>query len=460
MSRVGGAVSLSQPDRSATPPAPDLQAVLDGQRIGRYQLLVLAVIFALTWADGVDLQVSSFAAADIAREWGIAKADLAPFLSAGLFGLLLGSPALGWVGDRVGRKPALLLSCGALAAVSVLCAAAASLTMLISVRVAAGFFIGGLLPNLIALAVEIAPARRRGLYVVLAATGVGLGATCTAWLMTALPALHHWRTLFLFSAAAPAVGGLLAAALLPESPAILARRTGEAQALLRLLGRLRPDLVLAAVPPLGTAAVRADLSALFRNQMAPVTAALWLLVALVFLTSYLVTSWTPVLMHGAGLSEADAGRAVAFLHAGGTLGALAAAVVIDRFGWSVIAAYVLIAMAGAAGVGSALGGPALLPWLLAVLGFGVIGAQCGLNAAAGLTYPANVRARGTGLVFAASRIGSIGGPFLGGALLAAGLGGPGLYAATLGPLAAALLVTLLIAAARGRVFGAGGPPIA
>lgn len=36
---------------------------------------------------------------------------LGPIFSANLAGIFFGSPLLGWIGDRWGRKPALVLAC-------------------------------------------------------------------------------------------------------------------------------------------------------------------------------------------------------------------------------------------------------------------------------------------------------------------------------------------------------------
>lgn len=434
----------SVPEASQDIAVADVQAVLDQTRIGGFAILVLCVIFFLALADGCDLQVSSFAASDLARDWGMPKSALAPFLSAGLFGLLFGAPAFGWVGDRYGRKPAVILSCGVISVASLLCAAAQDLPVLIAARAAAGFGIGGLMPNLIALTSEIAPSRRRGVYVVLISTGVGFGAALTASLPSVFPTLEHWRNLFLLAAAAPLVGGVLAAVMLPESPAMLALGDRDDARLVALLRRLRPAAGVTHASVAKGAEGETPVQALFAGSLRVVTPALWLLAATMFMTAFLVTSWTPVLLKGSGLSEAESGHAISLLHVGGTVGSLVASLFIDRFGWKVIGTYAAIAAAGAAAVGVLPAGPAALAWLLAIVGFGLVGAQSSLNAAAGLVYRSIVRSRGAGLVFATARIGSIIGTMLGGTLLAIGLAGRHFYLATLAPLSAAVLITLII----------------
>jgi AAHS family 4-hydroxybenzoate transporter-like MFS transporter len=63
-----------------------------------------------------------------------------------------------------------------------------------------------------------------------------------------------------------------------------------------------------------------------------------------------------------------------------------------------------------------LSGPALLP-LVFVSGLAVLGAQFGNNAAAGMSYPTEFRAKAVGWALAVGRLGSILGQVLGGALI-------------------------------------------
>jgi AAHS family 4-hydroxybenzoate transporter-like MFS transporter len=89
----------------------------------------------------------------------------------------------------------------------------------------------------------------------------------------------------------------------------------------------------------------------------------------------------------------------------------------------------------------------------ALAGLGVLGAQFGNNAAAGLLYPPPVKSRGVGWALAVGRIGSIAGPLLGGLMLALGLPLQQLFALAALPMLAGALAALALARACRRRFG-------
>ena len=60
--------------------------------------------------DGYDITSIAFAAPSLVKEWGLKPGSLGPVFSASLVGILFGSALFGWVGDRYGRKAALVWS--------------------------------------------------------------------------------------------------------------------------------------------------------------------------------------------------------------------------------------------------------------------------------------------------------------------------------------------------------------
>src|SRR5579864_5200897 len=67
-----------------------------------YNLIFWCVLLSLI--DGYDIAAIAFAAPHLVREWGLKPGALGPVFSASLIGILFGSAAFGWVGDRYGRK--------------------------------------------------------------------------------------------------------------------------------------------------------------------------------------------------------------------------------------------------------------------------------------------------------------------------------------------------------------------
>jgi MFS transporter, AAHS family, 4-hydroxybenzoate transporter len=93
------------------------------------------------------------------------------------------------------------------------------------------------------------------------------------------------------------------------------------------------------------------------------------------------------------------------------------AVLLDRFGFVVIALLFAAAVPAIAALGFVPTTFAALAPLATVSGLAVLGAQFGNNAAAGLLYPTAVRSKGVGLALGIGRFGAIVGPLAGALLL-------------------------------------------
>ena len=71
-----------------------------------FNLIVWTVLLSLI--DGYDIGAIAFAAPHLIREWHINPHALGPVFSASLVGILFGSAIFGWIGDKYGRKAALI----------------------------------------------------------------------------------------------------------------------------------------------------------------------------------------------------------------------------------------------------------------------------------------------------------------------------------------------------------------
>ncbi len=164
-----------------------------------WALLLLALALV---CEGFDLQIANFAAPGLVKSLGIARADLAPFFSASLAGMLIGAPLLGRYGDRAGRRRVIVGGTIAYALLSLLTSACSGLAELIAVRFVTGLALGGVMPNVFALAGEIAPERLRTKAVALIGIGISLGGVLAGSAAAGFVA-HGWRFLFLIGGMVP-----------------------------------------------------------------------------------------------------------------------------------------------------------------------------------------------------------------------------------------------------------------
>ena len=133
-----------------------------------YNLIFWCVLLSLI--DGYDIAAIAFAAPHLVREWGLKPGQLGPVFSASLVGILFGSALFGWIGDRYGRKTALISSNFLFGIFTLAAAYSANLEQLFWLRLLAGLGIGGVIPNVVAINTESAPRKYRA---TLALIGVG-----------------------------------------------------------------------------------------------------------------------------------------------------------------------------------------------------------------------------------------------------------------------------------------------
>ena len=137
-----------------------MDAVLDAGRLRGQSLLVCVCTFSVMILDGFDIQIIGFAAPALVAEFGIERSALGLALAASVLGMSLGAMAVGRIGDRFGRRPALLLSTVLFGATTLLGATANDVTSLAAWRFLTGLGLGGALPSAVALMAEFAPAQR------------------------------------------------------------------------------------------------------------------------------------------------------------------------------------------------------------------------------------------------------------------------------------------------------------
>ncbi len=246
------------------------------------------------------------------------------------------------------------------------------------------------------------------------------------------------------------VAGCLYVAL-PESVKFLAGRPDRRVELLATARRMRRDLDLGEDTRFESTA-RSGVGGLgFAQIFGPgfrgITPLLWVCFLTALMSNYFLNSWMPLLFNNAGLAPGEAALASSLYHIGGTVGGLLISVLLDQFGFIVIAVLFVCAAPAIAAVGASGMSFGELAPLSAVAGLCVLGAQFGNNAAAGLLYPTQFRSKGVGWALGIGRFGSMVGPLLGGQLIKMHLPMRPLFLAAaapmlLGAIAAVILVRL------------------
>jgi AAHS family 4-hydroxybenzoate transporter-like MFS transporter len=427
-----------------------IDRLVDDQTFGRFNLLLLVWSFLAMLSDGFDISSLASAAPELARAWHVPAKAFGPAFSASLFGVLFGAPLLGYVGDRFGRRVAVIAGCLIYGLGTLACVAASNLDQMIALRFVTGIGIGGLMPNTIALNSELSPKRLRATLIVLMFTGITTGSALPGYIQAWLIPRHGWPIMFWIGGLAPLVIAACLVFTLPESVKFLRGRPERRAELLSTLRRMRPDLTIAddvefaqePLPPAGGSGI----AQLLHGGLAWITPLLWGCFATALMANYFLLSWLPLMLVNSGYSAQQSGLTTSFYHYGGTLGGLLVSLVLGRLGFTAVAILFLLAIAAIAAIGLPGISYGFMSAAVALAGFATLGAQFGNNAASGLLYPTTIRARGVGWALGIGRFGSMLGPLIGGLLIGMQLPLQRLFLLAAAPMVIGLIASIGVAA--------------
>jgi AAHS family 4-hydroxybenzoate transporter-like MFS transporter len=414
----------------------DVASLLDQGRWSRYQKLLVAGTAIAIVLDGMDNQLLGNVIPALMKEWSLPRSAFTAVLALGPLGMMIGGAVGGMLGDRFGRRTALLCSVLAFAFPTLVIAAADGVMMLGLLRFLAGLGLGGAMPNAAALASEYVPRRQRPFAVTLTIVCIPLGGTLAALLAGQMLPHNGWRALFVAGGLIPLAVATVLFAMLPESPQYLATRRErwpELVALLRRLGHhVDADAVFTDAPARAAAAISpASLRELVAPEVRRDTLGLSGAFFFCLLANYVGFNWIVTMLTAAGFAQVDASSALAAFNFGGVGGAVLGALVIQRLGSRVTllgmsALAVLSALAMAA---TPLHPPATtgLIAMFALTGGLLNAVQTTMYAVAAHVYPTRIRATGVGTAVAVGRMGNVVASYVGAFALDAG-GAPALFA--------------------------------
>src|SRR6266568_3097794 len=431
----------------ANQPEVQVSRLLDERGLSSFQIKLLIWSFFIVLIDGYDIAAIAFAAPHLVKAWGVAPGSLGPVFSASLLGILFGSAVFGWVGDRYGRKAALVSSNLLFGVFTFAAAYSSNLEQMFWLRLLAGLGIGGVIPNVVAINAESAPRHLRATLAIIAVGCVPIGGAIPGFVTAALVPQYGWPILFQIGGIVPILIGVAAQFGLPESIKYMALHERHRRKMEALITAIRPDFK---VPAHARFVIEDEKqfpgfnpAYLFRQGLALITPLLWLLFALNLMGYFFLLSWTPTLLTAAKLPPTTVALAGAVLQVGGTVGALTLCWWLQRHRFLAIVILFVIAVPIVSSIGFAgLNSPTTLLVATFFAGALVLGIQSGINVVGAMIYPTSLRANGSGWQLGIGRLGAIAGPFLG--ALFVGLPVEQLYIWSALPFAGGAVVTFLI----------------
>ena len=404
----------------STPLAPDtvnVQEVLNEHPFSRFQWLIFSLCFLIVLLDGFDTAAIGYIAPSLLAEWGISKPDLAPVLSAALFGLAGGALFAGPLADKLGRKAVLVGSVLVFALACLGSGFSPDLTTLVVLRFITGLGLGAAMPNAVTLMSEYCPDKRRATLTNAMFCGFPLGAAFGGFLAAWMIPHFGWRSVLYLGGLAPLLLVVALALVLPESVRYMVARGYAPERIRRVLSRIAgqsvaqaKNFVMLELKPVTEG--KSGLGLVLSRQYALGSIMLWTAYFMGLVIFYALMNWMPVLFKEGGLNPQTATLVAALFPLGG-VGAVFFGWLMDRFEANrIIAIGYALTAASIWWIGQEAGN---LGWLVvAVFVAGTImnTAQSSMPALAAGYYPTAGRATGVAWMLGIGRFGGIAGSFL------------------------------------------------
>jgi AAHS family 4-hydroxybenzoate transporter-like MFS transporter len=393
---------------------------LENQRIGALQIRVAVLCTLIQICDGYDINSIAWAVPKLIDVWHLPPPAFTTAFLWSSIGILVGALSAGPIGDRVGRKPLLVVSLTIFGLASIASAFAPSLLLLTVARFFTGLGIGGAFPGAASLAGDYAPHRRRALMIMASFTGAPIGGfvggqIVAFWLLPQF----GWEAIFIAGGLFPLILVPVLLIWLPESPRFLATKQTLSPRQATLLKRLDVEPGQKHVVDI---AQGNPIKLLFGPGYALQTLLLWVIFFCSLLNLFLFGYWMPTVFKLIGFTPAQAVFASSLRDCGAIFAVFYLGWAIDHVGpeRSLALHYavgaVFIAMIALVALPYA-----LLLAMTFFAGMTIIGSQTGANATCGKLYPARMRTSGLGWALGIGRLGGIVAPLLGGYLLSLGL---------------------------------------
>ena len=187
-------------DTATMTSAGPVQQRLDEGGLRAIQIRVFVLCTLVTMLDGIDNQSIGVIAPLMSRDLGLDKTALGSIFSVTQIGATIGALLFGVVGDRFGRKLAIIFCVSMMTVFTLLTAIVPTFELLIISRFFAGLGLAGVFSSALALTSEFAPSRLRGTMVSIVYAGYPAGAALGGIMSAAILTTHDWRAVLFIAA--------------------------------------------------------------------------------------------------------------------------------------------------------------------------------------------------------------------------------------------------------------------
>lgn len=170
--------------------------VIDNSKISSFHVWLITWLFLVIAFDGYDVVVYGASVPSLIQEWGISDVTAGAIGSYTVIGTALGAVIFGMLSDKIGRKKIILLTTFLFSFFTMISGFATGPILFAIFRIIAGIGLGGVMPNVIALATEFSPKRVRSAIISFIFCGYSIGALTAALTSRSLLPTVGWEPVY------------------------------------------------------------------------------------------------------------------------------------------------------------------------------------------------------------------------------------------------------------------------
>ncbi|HCJ6424362.1 TPA: MFS transporter [Acinetobacter baumannii] len=402
----------------------DIFNELKTRPMNSYRWLLVGLCILLNIVDGYDVQVMSFTAASVSKEWALSGSVLGILISLGLVGMAFGSLFIAPIADKVGRRT-IILSCLLLSGITMLFSSHVMNPYQLGIlRFITGIGIGGLLTNGAVMANEFSTTKWKNLSVALLSTGYAIGAVVGGMIAYRLIGTVGWRSVFMCGGIFTLTVLVLVYFVLPESVEyqLIKRQSNSIERINKTLAKFNIQAIHSFPAYKELTHGKVSIKTLFKGNFKARTIFVWIAFFSVMAGQYFILTWTPKLLTMAGMTPEQGVSLGIILNFGGILGAILMAFLTVRYQINLVLSsfFALTAIFITVFVLNS-GNYIYSMWIAVLVGIFNNGCVAGMYALANSTYDTEIRATGVGSAITMGRLGGILSPLGAGYLLDAGI---------------------------------------
>ncbi|WP_336961078.1 MFS transporter [Acinetobacter pittii] len=402
----------------------DIFNELKTRPMNSYRWLLVGLCILLNIVDGYDVQVMSFTAASVSKEWALSGSVLGILISLGLVGMAFGSLFIAPIADKVGRRT-IILSCLLLSGITMLFSSHVMNPYQLGIlRFITGIGIGGLLTNGAVMANEFSTTKWKNLSVALLSTGYAIGAVVGGMIAYRLIGTIGWRSVFMCGGIFTLTVLVLVYFVLPESVEyqLIKRQPNSIERINKTLAKFNIQAIHSFPAYKELTHGKVSIKTLFKGNFKARTIFVWIAFFSVMAGQYFILTWTPKLLTMAGMTPEQGVSLGIILNFGGIFGAILMAFLTVRYQINLVLSsfFALTAIFITVFVLNS-GNYVYSMWIAVLVGVFNNGCVAGMYALANSTYDTEIRATGVGSAITMGRLGGILSPLGAGYLLDVGI---------------------------------------